>query len=93
MNSYPPLWQRGARGDFTSIILKSPFIPLCQRGIKTTVIESLPALQCITLLRKFSTVGQAGRKPNPNIASLTPFPVLVSFNERGPGLFAPGPLF
>ena len=29
-----PLWQRGARGDFKKIIttIKSPFIPLCQRG-------------------------------------------------------------
>jgi hypothetical protein len=24
-----PLWKRGARGDFISIILKSPYIPLC----------------------------------------------------------------
>src|SRR4030067_3404799 len=33
--------QRGARGDFLSIILKSPFIPLCQRGIKTPITEGL----------------------------------------------------
>jgi hypothetical protein len=33
-NYYIPLWQRGARGDFISIILKSPYITLCQRGIK-----------------------------------------------------------
>jgi len=47
--SYPSLviiflsldWQRGARGDFMNIILKSPFIPLCQRGIKIT--EALPS--------------------------------------------------
>jgi hypothetical protein len=32
--------QRGARGDFMSIILKSPFIPLCQRGIKTSETEA-----------------------------------------------------
>jgi len=24
--------QRGVRGDFIKIILKSPFIPLCQKG-------------------------------------------------------------
>jgi len=41
MYPYTPLWKRGARGDFTSIILKSPFIPLCQRGIKTPVTEGL----------------------------------------------------
>ena len=34
---YTPLWKRGARGDFRGIILKSPFIPLCQMGIKTPV--------------------------------------------------------
>jgi len=34
MYPYTPLWKRGARGDFPIIILKSPFIPLCQRGIK-----------------------------------------------------------
>jgi hypothetical protein len=39
MSPYTPLWKRGARGDFLSIILKSPFIPLCQRGIKTPVNE------------------------------------------------------
>jgi hypothetical protein len=39
---YTPLWKRGARGDFISIILKSPFIPLCQRGIKTPETEGLP---------------------------------------------------
>jgi hypothetical protein len=42
MYPYPPLWKRGARGDFLSIILKSPFIPLCQRGIKTPETEGLP---------------------------------------------------
>jgi hypothetical protein len=42
MYPYTPLWKRGARGDFTSIILKSPFIPLCQRGIKTPETEGLP---------------------------------------------------
>jgi hypothetical protein len=41
MNSYPPLWQRGARGDFTNIFLKSPFIPLFQRGIRTTITKGL----------------------------------------------------
>jgi hypothetical protein len=41
MYPYTPLWKRGARGDFLSIILKSPFIPLCQRGIKTSVTEGL----------------------------------------------------
>jgi hypothetical protein len=41
MYPYTPLWKRGARGDFLSIILKSPFIPLCQRGIKTPVTEGL----------------------------------------------------
>jgi len=41
MHPYTPLWKRGARGDFTSIILKSPFIPLCQRGIKTPETEGL----------------------------------------------------
>ena len=41
MCPYTPLWKRGARGDFISIILKSPFIPLCQRGIKTPVTEGL----------------------------------------------------
>jgi hypothetical protein len=35
INDYAPLWKRGERGDFTNIILKSPIIPLCQRGIKT----------------------------------------------------------
>ena len=34
-SSLSPSLGRGARGDFLSIILKSPFIPLCQRGIKT----------------------------------------------------------
>ena len=29
MYPYTPLWKRGARGDFISIFLKSPFIPLC----------------------------------------------------------------
>jgi hypothetical protein len=38
---YTPLWKRGGRGDFPSIILKSPFIPLCQSGIKTPVTEAL----------------------------------------------------
>jgi hypothetical protein len=42
MYPYTPLWKRGARGDFLSIILKSPFIPLCQRGIKTPETEGLP---------------------------------------------------
>ena len=41
MYPYTPLWKRGARGDFTSIILKSPFIPLCQREIKTPETEGL----------------------------------------------------
>jgi hypothetical protein len=41
MHPYTPLWKRGARGDFTSIILKSPFIPLYQRGIKTPETEGL----------------------------------------------------
>jgi len=36
--------QRGERGDFTNIILKSPYIPLCQRGIKVQVTEGLPLL-------------------------------------------------
>ena len=44
MNSYPPLWKIGARGDFTNIILNSLFIPLCQRGIKTIATEVSPAL-------------------------------------------------
>jgi hypothetical protein len=35
---YPSLAKRG-RGDFPNIFLKSPFIPLCQRGIKKTVTE------------------------------------------------------
>jgi hypothetical protein len=43
MYPYTPLWKRGARGDFLSIILKSPFIPLCQRGIKTPETEGLQA--------------------------------------------------
>jgi hypothetical protein len=38
-NYYTPLWQRGARGDFISIILKSPYIPLWQRGIKILETE------------------------------------------------------
>jgi hypothetical protein len=33
MNLNTPLWKRGARGDFISIILKSPFIPF-SKGIK-----------------------------------------------------------
>jgi hypothetical protein len=41
MCPYTPLWKRGARGDFISIILKSPFIPLCQRGIKNPETEGL----------------------------------------------------
>jgi hypothetical protein len=40
-NYYTPLCQRGARGDFISIILKSPYIPLCQRGIKIPETEGL----------------------------------------------------
>ncbi len=40
-NYYTPLWQRGGRGDFISIILKSPYIPLCQRGIKIPETEGL----------------------------------------------------
>jgi len=44
MHPYTLLWKRGARGDFTSIILKSPFIPLCQRGIKTPETEGLLAM-------------------------------------------------
>jgi hypothetical protein len=40
-NYYAPLWQRGARGDFISIILKSPYIPLCQRGIKIAETDAL----------------------------------------------------
>jgi hypothetical protein len=43
-NYYTPLWQRGARGDFISIILKSPYIPLCQRGIKIPETEGFPFL-------------------------------------------------
>jgi hypothetical protein len=39
---YSPLWQRGARGDFIGVILKSPFIPLCQWGIKIPETERLP---------------------------------------------------
>jgi hypothetical protein len=46
---YTPLWrlfpargrQRGARGDFITIILKSPCIPLCQRGIKILLTEGV----------------------------------------------------
>jgi hypothetical protein len=34
MNPDTPLWKRGDWGDFPNIILKSPCIPLCQRGIK-----------------------------------------------------------
>jgi hypothetical protein len=30
----PGAGKEGAKGDFTSIILKSPFIPLWQRGMK-----------------------------------------------------------
>jgi len=45
MYPYTPLWKRGARGDFLRIILKSPFIPLCQRGIKTPVTEGLRFLE------------------------------------------------
>ena len=41
MYPYIPLWKRGARGDFLGIILKSPFIPLCQRGVKTPETEGL----------------------------------------------------
>jgi hypothetical protein len=41
MNSNTPLWKRGGRGDFPNIILKSPYVPLCQRGTKTTVTEAL----------------------------------------------------
>jgi hypothetical protein len=41
MNSYSPLWQRGVRGDFVNIFFKSPFIPLCQRGIKTSINKEL----------------------------------------------------
>jgi hypothetical protein len=45
MYLYTPLWKRGARGDFLSIILKSPFIPLCQRGIKTPVTDGLQTIE------------------------------------------------
>jgi len=44
MYPYTPLWKRGARGDFPIIILKSPFIPLCQRGIKIPITEGLQKL-------------------------------------------------
>jgi len=50
MYLYPPLWKRGARGDFISIILKSPFIPLCQRGIKTPETDGLPMISKIWIL-------------------------------------------
>jgi outer membrane lipoprotein len=30
---FSPLWQRGARGDFLIIVMKSPLVPLCKRGI------------------------------------------------------------
>jgi len=36
----PSLEKRG-KGRFLNIIIKSPFIPLCQRGIKTTETEGL----------------------------------------------------
>ena len=38
----PLFGKEGARGDFIRISLKSPFIPLCQRGIKTPESEVLP---------------------------------------------------
>jgi len=41
MDPNTPLWKRGGRGDFINIILKSPFIPLCQRGIKIPITEGL----------------------------------------------------
>jgi len=41
MNPYTPLWKRGARGDFPNIFIKSPLIPLCQRGIKTPETDGL----------------------------------------------------
>ncbi len=44
MYSYPPLWKRGARGDFLDIIIKSPLIPLCQRGTKALVTEWLQSV-------------------------------------------------
>ena len=36
MYPYSPLRQRGARGDFTSIILKIPFYPPLPKGDKNT---------------------------------------------------------
>jgi hypothetical protein len=28
-----PLWQRGIKGDFKIMLVKSPLAPLCQRGV------------------------------------------------------------
>jgi hypothetical protein len=53
MYLYTPLWQRGARGDFLSIILKPPFIPLCQRGIKVPEAEELLKNSFDPILRLF----------------------------------------
>ncbi len=33
---FPPLWKRGARGDFFNVILKSPFNPPLPKGDKDT---------------------------------------------------------
>ena len=66
MYLYPPLWERGARGDFISIILKSPFIPLCQRGIKTHETEGLQFLVILPRSRhsaEFSDVGLTKKAP------------------------------
>jgi len=51
--------QRGARGDFISIILKSPYIPLYQKGIKTTETEGL-ALWNITSLEGLTPLVKSG---------------------------------
>jgi hypothetical protein len=39
---YTPLRKRGARGDFPSIFLKSPFYPPLPKGDKKTITEGLP---------------------------------------------------
>jgi hypothetical protein len=57
MCPYTPLWKRGARGDFISTILKSPFIPLCQRGIKNPETEGLRDLP-----KKFSPQRRKDRR-------------------------------
>jgi hypothetical protein len=36
-----PLGKRGVRRDFLNIILKSPFIPLFQRGIKMPIADGV----------------------------------------------------